>query len=118
MKTMSPIALSLLLALSVPQAIAQVAESNPHAQHAMAAKGTAKALVMTTGEVKKIDPKTQTVTLKHGEISNLNMPAMTMVFRAKEAALLKNLNVGDKVRFHAEDEHGPLIVTTVEKAAP
>ena len=118
MKTIYPFALSLLAALTLPHAMAQGAEPNPHAQHAAAAKGMTKTMVMTQGEVKKIDLKAQTVTIKHGEISNLSMPAMTMAFRAKDAALLKDLKVGDKLRFHAEDEHGTLIVTALEKAAP
>src|SRR3989338_8759339 len=54
---------------------------------------------MTQGEVKKIDPKTGKVTLKHGEIKNLQMPPMTMVFSAKEAAQLEGLNKGDNVLF-------------------
>jgi Cu/Ag efflux protein CusF len=67
---------------------------------------------MTQGEVKKIDPKTGKVTLKHGEIKNLQMPPMTMVFSAKEAAQLEGLNKGDNVLF-AVDQN--MNITHIEK---
>ena len=69
-------------------------------------------LEMTQGEVKKIDPKTGKVTLKHGEIKNLQMPPMTMVFSAKEAAQLEGLNKGDNVLF-AVDQN--MNITHIEK---
>jgi Cu/Ag efflux protein CusF len=46
-----------------------------HAAPAAAAKGAA---AMADGEVKKIDTTAQTITLAHGPIMNLGMPAMTM----------------------------------------
>jgi Cu(I)/Ag(I) efflux system periplasmic protein CusF len=67
---------------------------------------------MTQGEVRKIDSKTGKVTLKHGEIKNLQMPPMTMVFSAKEAAHLEGLNKGDNVLF-AVDQN--MNITHIEK---
>ncbi len=67
---------------------------------------------MTQGEVRKIDSKTGKVTLKHGEIKNLQMPPMTMVFSAKEAAQLEGLNKGDNVLF-AVDQN--MNITHIEK---
>lgn len=71
---------------------------------------------LTDGEVKKIDPGTGKVTIKHGDIQYLDMPGMTMVFTAKDKALLAPLKVGDKIRFRAADEGGKLIVTEIQTA--
>lgn len=71
---------------------------------------------MTEGVVRKLDKATGEVTLKHGEIKNLQMPGMTMVFKAAQPSLLNGLAVGDKVRFTAENQQGALTVTAIEKA--
>lgn len=71
---------------------------------------------MTEGEVRKIDKDNQKITLKHGDIKNLGMPGMTMVFKVKEAAMLDKVKVGDKVRFKAEKADGAIVVTTLEAA--
>lgn len=51
-----------------------------------------------TGTVTAIDPAKGTVTLDHGEIVELQWPAMNMGFAAKPE-VLKDVKVGDKVRF-------------------
>lgn len=73
---------------------------------------TAKA--MSDGVVRKIDPSAGKITLKHGPISNIDMPPMTMVFKVQQPELLKNLKVGDSVKFHAESINGALVVTSIE----
>ena len=55
----------------------------------------------TQGEVRKIDQLAHKVTLKHGEIKNLGMPPMAMVFEARDPNVLNKLKAGDKVRFKA-----------------
>ncbi len=70
----------------------------------------------TMGEVTKVDKAASKVTLKHGEIKNLDMPAMSMVFRAKDAKLIEGLAVGDKIRFTAEKINGQYTLTSVTKA--
>jgi Cu(I)/Ag(I) efflux system periplasmic protein CusF len=67
------------------------------------------------GEVRKIDKAQSKITLKHGEIKNLEMPPMTMVFRIKEPKLLEALTVGDKVKFAAEKIDGNYVVTQITK---
>ena len=62
----------------------------------------------TDGEVRKIDKAAGKITIKHGEIKNLDMPPMQMVFRAQPPALL------DKVRFHAEKVGGTYTITAIE----
>jgi len=68
------------------------------------------------GEVIKLDKAAGRVTLKHGEIKHLDMPPMTMVFRAADPKLLDGLAVGDRVRFTVERIDGQYTVTSVGKA--
>jgi Cu(I)/Ag(I) efflux system periplasmic protein CusF len=71
---------------------------------------------LTEGEVRKIDKENGKITLKHGEIKNLDMPAMTMVFQVKNAAMLDKVKAGDKVRFAVASENGKLTVTEITPA--
>lgn len=66
-----------------------------------------------TGEIRKIDKEAGKITLRHGEIKNLEMPAMTMVFVARRIDLLDGLKVGDKVKFSAVNENGKFVVTQI-----
>lgn len=70
----------------------------------------------TDGEVRKIDKGTKKITLKHGEIKNLDMPGMTMVFQVKDPAFLDKVKEGDKVRFTADKVGGAYTVTSIEAA--
>ncbi len=72
--------------------------------------------VMTDGEIKKVDKETGKVTIKHGEIKNLDMPSMTMVFRVKDSTMLDKLKAGDKVNFSADKINGNITVTEIEAA--
>jgi Cu(I)/Ag(I) efflux system protein CusF len=69
---------------------------------------------MSEGEVRKIDKSASKITLRHGEIKNLEMPGMTMVFRVRDPALLENIKAGDKLRFRAEKANGAIFVTAIE----
>ncbi|OPY94159.1 RND transporter [Bradyrhizobium sacchari] len=70
-----------------------------------------------SGEVKKIDESAGKITLKHGPAKNLGMEEpMTMVYRVKEPAMLKQVKVGDKVTFEAEEAASGFTVTKMEKA--
>jgi Cu(I)/Ag(I) efflux system protein CusF len=66
------------------------------------------------GEVKKIDVDAGKITLKHGEIKNLDMPAMQMAFRVSDPAWLKRLAVGDRVSFTADKVNGQFTVTAID----
>jgi len=69
------------------------------------------------GEVKKIDESAGKITLKHGPIKNLGMDqGMTMVFRVKDPAMLKQVKVGDKVQFEAEEATSGYTVTKMQKS--
>jgi Cu(I)/Ag(I) efflux system protein CusF len=56
------------------------------------------------------------ITLDHEAIPKLSMDAMTMVFRAADAAMLKDVRKGEKVLFSADRVNGQLTVTKVQKA--
>lgn len=71
---------------------------------------------LAEAEVRKIDKDAKKVTLKHGPIKSLDMPAMTMVFQVREAALLDRMNVGDKILFSVEKQQGSYVVTDVKAA--
>ena len=71
---------------------------------------------LSDGEVRKIDKETGKITIRHGPIKDLDMPPMSMVFTAKDPALLDRVKVGDKIRFHAADEAGKMIVTDIQLA--
>jgi Cu(I)/Ag(I) efflux system protein CusF len=101
-------ALALLLAIlgtlhTVRAAQAQTTEQKP-----------ATADAMTDGEIRRIDKDAKKLTIRHGPIRNLDMPAMTMVFQVKDAAMLDKVNAGDKIRFSAERIGGVFTVVAIE----
>ena len=69
---------------------------------------------MADGEIRKVDADNKKITIKHGEIKNLDMPPMTMVFQVKDDALLGKAKTGDKVRFSAEKLGGAFVVTDIQ----
>ena len=78
----------------------------------MAVALPAMAQQLADGEIRKVDKKAATLTIKHGPIQAIDMPAMTMVFQVKEAAMLDQVKVGDKVRFQAEMRPGGKVAVT------
>jgi len=69
---------------------------------------------LTEGEIRKVDKGASKLTIKHGPIENLEMPAMTMVFRVQDPAWLDKVHAGDKVRFRVEKIGGQYTVTHIE----
>ena len=74
--------------------------------------------VLADGEIRKVDKDAGKLTIKHGELKNLDMPPMTMVFRVQDKAMLGQVAPGDKVRFAVEKIDGALTVTALESAKP
>lgn len=68
------------------------------------------------GEVTKIDESAGKITIRHGAIKNLDMEPMTMVFRVKEPAMLKEVKPGDKIKFEADRVNGAITVTEMKVA--
>lgn len=76
--------------------------------------GKAAAPGMVDGEIRKIDKANNGITIRHGEIKHLDMPPMTMVFTAKDAALLDKVRVGDKIQFVVIQDAGKMVVTDIQ----
>ena len=112
MKISSQIAVLLGITLAAP-AFAQKPSDDHSAHHA----GTqAKSAPPSEGEVRKVDKSAKKITIKHGPIPNIDMPAMTMVFQVKDPKMLEQVKTGDKIKFTAENVGGKLTLTTVELA--
>lgn len=67
------------------------------------------------GEVRKIDREQGKITVKHGPISGMDMPGMTMIFRVQEPSLLDKASVGDKVRFTVARTAEGMTITSLDK---
>ena len=109
-RTAPPLLLVLLFAAG--SASAQTGGHAGHHEPTNVAQGGA--VTLTDGEVRKVDKDAGKITLKHGEIKNLGMPPMTMVFQVKDRAFLEKVKAGDKVTFAAEQTAGAYIVTSIE----
>ena len=105
--------LSTAIALAL---LAPLVAAADDAHHKAAPAAATAATDMTDGEVRKVDVEGGKVTLKHGEIKNLEMPGMTMVFAVKDKAMLEKLKTGDKVKFKAVNEGGKFTVTEIQSA--
>ena len=81
---------------------------------ARAAVAAVAASDMIAGEIRKVDVESGKLTLRHGRIKHLDMPGITMVFIAKDKALLETLKAGDKVQFKAINDGGKFTVTDVQ----
>ncbi|MEX0405791.1 copper-binding protein [Aquibium sp. LZ166] len=68
----------------------------------------------TAGEVTKIDAAQKKLTIKHGELANLDMPAMTMVFVVAEDSMIEEVKVGQKIEFTADRVNGRITVTDIK----
>jgi Cu/Ag efflux protein CusF len=78
---------------------------------------TAVAAEAINAEVKKIDEGAGKITLKHGPAKSLGMDEpMTMVYPVKDPALLKQVKVGDKVKFEADVSADGIVVTKLKKS--
>lgn len=99
---------------STAPAIAQNMHDN-HASHGAAATAMAST-AMSEGSVRKIDKTAGKLTIAHGPLANLGMPAMTMAFRVADAGMLDKVKAGDKIRFTAERVDGAFTVTALEAA--
>ena len=70
--------------------------------------------ILADGEVRKVDKEMKKLTIRHGPIESVDMPAMTMVFQVKDAAMLDQVKAGDKVKFAADNSTGVFVITHIE----
>ena len=99
-------ALLIALASPLPLFAGEASQSTPVAQTTGGQ--------LTEGEVRKVDKETKKITIRHGPIQNLDMPAMSMVFQVKDPAMLDQVKTGDKIRFRAEKVGTQYTVTHIE----
>lgn len=120
MNAFSKLALAATLCAAAGLASAQDHAHGGHGAHgAHGAQAGAKATAaaeLVDGEVKKIDKGAGKITLRHGELKSLNMPAMSMVFRVKDAAMLDQVKTGDKVKFAADRVNGAVTIVELKPA--
>jgi Cu/Ag efflux protein CusF len=109
----------LVVPLLAASALAQ-AQMSPDMKMPMPTKEPAPAasasMVMTDGVVQGVDASKGVVTLKHGDITNMQMPAMTMAFGVSDKKMLSSVKAGDKVKFHVEMLKNAPTVTHIEPA--
>jgi len=103
-----------LLAVALAFAASPTLHAQGHA--APAGMGAAQSASKIDGEVRKIDKASGKVTIKHGEIKQMGMPPMTMMFATKDKAMLDKVKVGDKIRFSLASEGSSIVVTEIEPA--
>lgn len=102
--------------LAAAPAFASSGHAHPATEKKPVAEKNGTGVAMAEGEVKKVDKGAGKVTLKHGPLPSLDMPAMTMVFRVKDPAMLDQLKAGDNIRFKAEKIGGNYTVTEYQSA--
>ncbi|MFA5083246.1 MAG: copper-binding protein [Hydrogenophilaceae bacterium] len=105
---------ALILALGLPLGLPVLADTDH--SHDNAAGHAAMSNMLTEGTVKKVDQAQGKLTIRHGPLENLGMPAMTMIFRVNDPALLSRVKPGDNIRFQAEKVNGLFTVTRLEAA--
>ncbi|MDB5796260.1 MAG: hypothetical protein JWP36_162 [Paucimonas sp.] len=113
MKTSSFVLVAAMMApaMMTPAAWANDAQQQQGAQQPV----QAGAFAANEGEIRKVDKEQGKLTIKHGALLNLDMPAMTMVFRVKDPAMLEQVSAGDKVKLQVEKVNGALTVTDLAK---
>ena len=104
------------LALAPTDASARMQmQMHDHDQHgAVAGAAQADPSTLSEGEIQKVDKDAGKLTIKHGPLNNLGMPAMTMAFKVQDSAMLDQVKAGDQVRFRVERANGSLTVTRLE----
>lgn len=105
----------LLLSLATAQAQDHASHHAPAATASSPAPAAATDPALTEGVITRVDARSGKLTIRHGEIANLGMPPMTMVFGLKDPALAQALQPGTKVVFRVEDTGGGnLLITHIE----
>lgn len=110
--------LPLLAAFATLPAHAATDAGNAPVTVSAASAAQAEAVPMTDGEIRKVDVAAGKLTIKHGPIINLDMGAMTMIFRVQDPALLGQVKDGDRVKFSVIRANGALTVTAMAVQPP
>jgi Cu/Ag efflux protein CusF len=66
------------------------------------------------GVVTRVDLEKGSVTIKHDPVASMNWPVMTMVFKAKDKAMLESLKKDQKIDFEFVQQGKDYVVTSVK----
>lgn len=106
---------TLLMAAALFASTGALADASHHAKPGRPEAATGSS-ALADGEVRKVDKSAGKITIKHGPLASLDMPAMTMVFRVKDESMLDKVKAGDNIRFKAEKIDGAYTVTEYQAA--
>lgn len=67
-----------------------------------------------SGEIRRIDAQAGKITIKHGAIASLDLPAITLVYQIDQT-LLTGFQPGDKIKFTARRVNGEYVVVQISK---
>lgn len=70
--------------------------------------------VMAVGDVRAIDREAGSLTVDHGPLLNLSIPAAVRVFQVADRTILDTMKVGDTIRFTADNVAGRLTIVRIE----
>lgn len=71
-------------------------------------------LPLVNGEILKVDPASSKITIKHDQIPNIGLPAMTMSFNVSDVEMLNQFKAGDTVKFAIRKLDGALTIMSLE----
>jgi Cu(I)/Ag(I) efflux system protein CusF len=67
------------------------------------------------GIVRKVDKPAGEIIIRHGPLTEMDMPPMTMAFEVNNPELLDKVKAGDRVSFRVELLNGRFTVTRIER---
>jgi len=111
MKTRINCAAVVVAAATSPAALAQ-SERSGHHQDASAGV-LAK---LAEDEIRRVNTEAKKLTIKHGSISDLDKPAVTMVIPVMGPAILDQLKAGGTIKLASENLGGAITLTSIEPA--
>lgn len=109
--------LNLLAALPLagPAVVAPAVAAAALTWPVLAAAQAAPVQAQASGQVVRIDAAAGKIAIRHGAISKLDLPAMTLVYHT-DPALLAGISVGDSVEFTAQRAGGQYQITALRKS--
>lgn len=110
-------AAGLLLGMTTAQAQDHGSHHAPAAAASSPAPAAAADPALTEGVITRVDARSGKLTIRHGAITHLDMPPMTMVFGLQDAQQAAQFKPGDPVRFRVEDQAGALVITRIQPAS-
>lgn len=67
-----------------------------------------------SGKVRRVNPSAGKITIMHGEIVELKLPAMTLVYSV-EPQLIQGIQPGDQVTFTVVRQNGDYVIIDIRK---